>query len=292
VEVAMLMSYGVRYTNEESRSYGWGTEKWIRLLKKVLKTAVDAQGKEIPVRIGVLGFSLDYELSVNKTVFKDCGFEIREDFDLLNTLARKLKKTEDCDAVILLSHSDVNDILPHLDSESNVDLILGGHMHVSDFGIAENGISYIQPIGNCEGMGYTELIFGTDASGKAVFLKTTEPTVVICPETEMVSEDGNENIELLDPELKRISDAALDSLQAVMGREIGRISVDVLNDDYLEGSGNRSSTGGRLMRMLLFSIRMGSGVNSASRKEKQRCRLRSAIYRRCSPSIISFAVLN
>ena len=30
VEVAMLMSYGVRYTNEESRLYGWGTENWIQ----------------------------------------------------------------------------------------------------------------------------------------------------------------------------------------------------------------------------------------------------------------------
>ena len=44
VEVAMLMSYGVRYTNEESRSYGWGTENWIRLLKKVLKAAEKVPG--------------------------------------------------------------------------------------------------------------------------------------------------------------------------------------------------------------------------------------------------------
>ena len=39
VEVAMLMSNGIYYTNEESRSYGWGTKNWIRLLKKVLKAA-------------------------------------------------------------------------------------------------------------------------------------------------------------------------------------------------------------------------------------------------------------
>ena len=44
VEVAMLMSFGVRYTNEESRVYGWGTENWIRLLKKVLKAAARVSG--------------------------------------------------------------------------------------------------------------------------------------------------------------------------------------------------------------------------------------------------------
>ena len=44
VEVAMLMSFGVRYTNEESRVYGWGTENWTRLLKKVLKAAAKVPG--------------------------------------------------------------------------------------------------------------------------------------------------------------------------------------------------------------------------------------------------------
>ena len=44
VEVAMLMSNGIRYTNEESRVYGWGTENWIKLLKKVLKAASKVPG--------------------------------------------------------------------------------------------------------------------------------------------------------------------------------------------------------------------------------------------------------
>lgn len=44
VEVAMLMTFGVKYTNEESRVYGWGTENWIKLLKKVLKAAAKVPG--------------------------------------------------------------------------------------------------------------------------------------------------------------------------------------------------------------------------------------------------------
>ena len=44
VEVAMLMSFGVKYTNEESRVYGWGTGNWIKLLKKVLKAASKVPG--------------------------------------------------------------------------------------------------------------------------------------------------------------------------------------------------------------------------------------------------------
>ena len=44
VEIAMLMSNGVRYTNEEARDYGWGTDNWIRLLKRVLKAAAKVPG--------------------------------------------------------------------------------------------------------------------------------------------------------------------------------------------------------------------------------------------------------
>ncbi|MCR5157881.1 MAG: hypothetical protein K6D37_02035 [Prevotella sp.] len=29
VEVAMIMTNGVRYENEDTRSYGWGTDNWI-----------------------------------------------------------------------------------------------------------------------------------------------------------------------------------------------------------------------------------------------------------------------
>ncbi len=29
VEVAMIMTFGVRYYNEDTRIYGWGTDNWI-----------------------------------------------------------------------------------------------------------------------------------------------------------------------------------------------------------------------------------------------------------------------
>ena len=43
VEVCMLAD-GTDYNNEEGREYGWGTENWIKLLKKVLKAAAKVDG--------------------------------------------------------------------------------------------------------------------------------------------------------------------------------------------------------------------------------------------------------
>lgn len=44
VEVAMIMTFGVRYYNEDTRIYGWGTDNWIKLMKKVLKAATKVPG--------------------------------------------------------------------------------------------------------------------------------------------------------------------------------------------------------------------------------------------------------
>ena len=44
VEVAMIMTYGVRYGNDQTRTYGWGTDNWIKLMKKVLKAAAKVPG--------------------------------------------------------------------------------------------------------------------------------------------------------------------------------------------------------------------------------------------------------
>ena len=44
VEVSMLMSNGVKYFNDDARIYGWGTDNWARLLKKILKAAAKVPG--------------------------------------------------------------------------------------------------------------------------------------------------------------------------------------------------------------------------------------------------------
>ena len=44
VEVAMIMTNGVRYENEDTRIYGWGTDNWIKLMKKVLRAAAKIPG--------------------------------------------------------------------------------------------------------------------------------------------------------------------------------------------------------------------------------------------------------
>ena len=53
VEVAMIMTHGVRYENDYTPDYGWGTDNWIKLMKKVLKAAANVPG----------GFQVDFTIT-------------------------------------------------------------------------------------------------------------------------------------------------------------------------------------------------------------------------------------
>ena len=53
VEVAMIMTHGVRYENDDTPDYGWGTDNWIKLMKKVLKAAANVPG----------GFQVDFTIT-------------------------------------------------------------------------------------------------------------------------------------------------------------------------------------------------------------------------------------
>ena len=44
VEMAMIMTNGVYYENDDTRIYGWGTDNWIKLMKKVLRAAAKVSG--------------------------------------------------------------------------------------------------------------------------------------------------------------------------------------------------------------------------------------------------------
>ena len=217
------------------------------------KTAVDADGNELPVKIGVIGFADDYSASVMAKFFADRGFEIREDYDKLSALAAKLKQNEHCDAVILLTHSNAAKTSAKLNQEQNIDLILGGHTHMSDFGRNEAGTVYAAPAGNAEAFVKSELVFDTDDSGKPVFRDVRGTGVVISTPEDTILSAGNDSDSLLDKDIVAISDKAVESASEVLDSELGYITESVRCFEYFPESGERGSTGGNFHTWLVRS---------------------------------------
>ncbi len=208
------------------------------------KTAVNDEGSEIPVRVAVIGFADDYSGSIMYDKFTGAGYEIREDYDALAEEAEALKEKEQCDAVILLAHADASETAKKLSSDSEIDLLLGGHVHVNDVGENEQGVAYLMPAGDGKAYCYAELVFDLDENGEVQFRDVEADRTVGIRPGEMWVDADKWNEEYLDVDIITVCDEAIDKLDKILEEEIGYITVSSDRYDYFPESGERGSTGG------------------------------------------------
>lgn len=208
------------------------------------KTAVDAEGNELPVKVGVIGYADNYASSIMTKMFTGLGYEIREDYDALRGLASDLKQTEGCDAVVVLAHSEAAYIADQIGACDDIDLVLGGHTHISDIGANHYELEYAQPSGQCKAYVYAELVFDTDESGAPVFRDNAAVSAVSVTRNTALLKNTPANADELDPEIVEISEAAIESMRDVLNETVGRITVSADRFAYLPGSGDRASASG------------------------------------------------
>ena len=232
------------YQNGESYSYA----KDYVILEK---TAIDEAGKELPVRIGVIGYAEDYSGSIAQARFKDLGLEIREDLNVIEDMAVELEKTEGCQAVLLLTHADPVEVVDSLAEDTTIDLVLGGHVHMDDAGVSEYGIPYVMPDAEANSYGYAELVFDKDSSGNAVYQRTADVKTVSSDRFFMTPKDPAQYPEEFDPEIIRITDDAITRVESILNESIGYITEDVYAFAYFPESGERGSVGGNWVTSLL-----------------------------------------
>ena len=207
------------------------------------KTAVSDTGLELPIKVAVIGFSDDYSDSVSVFRFSGQGYRIDEDYDRVNLLAASLEESGQCDATVLIAHSNAKDIVEGLGSRTAVDLVLGGHVHKAGLGKPESGPAYIQPGGNATSYTSCSLLFslrdnrtiysGTD-SLRAVFINGNDRRLMDLPE----------NADWLDASVVDYSNRLIGLQDESMETEIGFIREDALRSTFIPESGNISTTCG------------------------------------------------
>lgn len=203
------------------------------------KTAVDDEGRELPVRIGVIGLAGEYADNIMGDKFTGAGYSVKLDYDRVNALAAQLEESGRCDATIVLSHEEATLIADGLGKGSAVDLVLGGHAHLIINGTTSWGLSYLEP--GCRGKAYAylRLAFG-EADGAPVFREVTDAEVI--PVEPLTNDPAN--AEELDPAIVSLTDEAIDLISGVLQAKIGYITESVLRDTYLPDSGDRATVCG------------------------------------------------
>lgn len=216
----------------------------------VEKTALDEDGHELPVRIGVIGFTEDHASSIMETRFTGAGFTVIVDYNHANELAAELEQSGQCDATILLTHGGADEAAESLGASSVIDLVLGGHTHTSVTGKTSWGLPYMQPAGYATAYAQAEMVF-TKERGKAFFkvvervrtISTTEHTSKLYP--------SEANRDELDPAVVELTDRVISEISELLEGRVGYIETSAKKSEYIAGSGQRASSMGNWMASII-----------------------------------------
>ena len=207
----------------------------------VEKTAVNAAGESLPVRVGVIGFAIDYASSIMTSKFTGRGYSIREDYSIANEIAATLESSGQCDATILLIHGAADEAAGKLGGDSAIDLVLGGHSHTTMAGKTDAGIPYLQGGRYGEHYASADLKFTTTAEGHVSFSGVVGPRVVMVEVNRDLHAAAGENAEDLEEDILAVSDYALEATAEQTGEVIGYITVGATTY-ALNGSYGRACT--------------------------------------------------
>ena len=207
----------------------------------VEKTAVSSAGKTATVRIGVIGFAVNYASSIMSSRFTDAGYTIWENYSLANDIARDLESSGQCDATVLLIHGAADRAAGSLGSSSAIDLVLGGHTHTTMSGKTVSGLSYLQGGRYGEHYAYGELKFNVnETSGEVSFAGVVNQKVLPVDSYRDLHTTPSQNANNLDAEILAVSDEALEATATQMNDVIGYITVGATSY-YINGSGERAA---------------------------------------------------
>ena len=202
------------------------------------KTAVNSGGREMKVRIGVIGFAIDYSGSIMTSKFTGKGYSIKEDYSIANDIARELETGGQCDATILLIHGAADAAAGNLGPDSPIDLVLGGHSHATMSGTSGAGLPYLQGGRYGENYATTNLIFTEDV-GKVSFTGVGKLETPLVNATRDCRSSANQNADDLEEDILSVSDRALSDISEQMNEVIGYITVDA-SAYAIQGSGGRA----------------------------------------------------
>ena len=207
----------------------------------VEKSAVNPKGAEIKVRIGVIGFAVDYGGSIMTSKFSDKGYTIVEDWSIANDIAADLESSGQCDATVLLIHGAADESAMSLGKGSPIDLVLGGHSHYVLSGSTSWGLPFLQGGSYCEYYASLNLKFKASRKGGITFKKADDLRIsIVDPDRDQHAYSGQNDSDL-DEEIIAVSDAALEATAAQQNEVVGYISAGATTN-YLSGSGERATT--------------------------------------------------
>jgi len=208
----------------------------------VEKSAQNSSGEAIPVRIGIIGFAVDYASSIMTSKFTGEGFSIKEDYSIAEEIAANLEASGQCDATVLLIHGGADAAAKSLRADSAIDLVLGGHTHSTRSGGTSSGLVYMQGGRYAEHYASLDLKFSIDpSSGEAIFVSADNQRIFEVDEDRDRHGYEGHNADDLDDEVLAVAKEAISATEGQLNEVIGYITVGATTYS-ISGSAGRSCT--------------------------------------------------
>lgn len=201
----------------------------------VEKSAFHSSGEAVKVRIGIIGFAINYSSSIMESKFKEKGYSIKEDYSIASNIAAKLESSGQCDATILLIHGKAETAAERLGSGSVIDLVVGGHSHQAAYGKASSGVPFLQGGRHCEHYAYSELTFKQDEYGNKISFDYISNQRIM----DVAGDLSGKNISDFDQDIITVSNDAISATARQMKEVVGYIGVSATTY-YINGSDGRA----------------------------------------------------
>ena len=205
------------------------------------KTATASDGSELPVKVAVIGYAVNYASSIMASRFEN--YRITSSLSSAERLAAELKQTGQADAAILLVHGDASSLAGQLSSASAFDLVCGGHSHTAQTGV-QGTVAYIQASSQASTYARASLCF--DGEGQ-VTVSGMDTMPVSANKSLLLDTPANQ--EQLAADVLAISHTAIDGVQEALQAELGYITTSITSQP-IDGNSMCSTAGNWLTDLM------------------------------------------
>ena len=185
------------------------------------------------LKIALIGYIDDYSDSIMARMI--APYSIDGDLAAMAARIKEINEAEKPDVTILLCHERPSDVAKAMDPE-DVDLVAGGHRHAGIYGVANNGIAYIQADASAKGYASATIVISSDGT-----VRVEEPRYTDITGDKKALYDVPENADALDETVLAISHAAWEAVSDDMGEVLGYIDTPIKKKEMI---GERTTSGG------------------------------------------------
>lgn len=170
-------------------------------------------------RIALIGYIPNYRADIMAEEI--APYSIDASLSVLAERVREIHAEEQPDVTVVMAHASPQAVAAALDP-AEVDLVTGGHSHQGVYGVAENGIPFIQ--GACQGQGYATATIVVTEDGNVT---VEDPLYTGITFNRGLLYDTPENAANLDDTVLAISHAAWTDVSDEMSEVLGYIDTPV-----------------------------------------------------------------